>query len=258
MKKKKNDYWSMVGGPTGLAALVRTLNENPNVFKSDVNWRSSNSVWSRIIDTTSLQNTEEARKWIYTIIKEDRHNIKSLILPTPASISPFPSLSSNIVDSESICNEITAPPSSSSTTITTNNFLLPVISSHENPNITCIAFTMSSQDFKQFFNRTEYSLCNDWQNIVYQKLVTVSVTCVLAFQHNHVKKVLSRKRNTPFFKADAKCKIQNCPATFRLTLKDIDTKPRSFLVEISDTPKHDNKEVPARRQLTGNNRLEMG
>ena len=58
------------------------------------------------------------------------------------------------------------------------------------------------------------SLVSNWTNVFAEKFKDLSPMCVLKFANYWLKKPDSRKVNSPFFRARAYCKFENCGAYF--------------------------------------------
>ena len=94
-----------------------------------------------------------------------------------------------------------------------------------------------------------------WTNIIYDKFHQKNSACVLNIKHHHVRKPLSRKRNSPYFVAQGTCSHENC-AKYILTIKDIPTRGNiTILVDRIGSVKH-TAGVFKKRKCAGDKRVE--
>lgn len=77
---RKRDYWTSVGGVDGFLNAVKQLGSSYKELNvENQGYAEPNSVWGQLSDMTNIpeKNTYDTRKWLYTVWRNDRRNVKS-------------------------------------------------------------------------------------------------------------------------------------------------------------------------------------
>lgn len=78
---RKKDNWNSIGDVQGyLAALNKIGSLCQYLDAPNQGYAEPNSIWGQVADQTDMpnKNTYDVRKWLYTVWKDNRRNIRSL------------------------------------------------------------------------------------------------------------------------------------------------------------------------------------
>lgn len=120
------------------------------------------------------------------------------------------------------------------------------------------SIVISDCDWKKIKpSKPAYKLKTGWTDIFARQLRTEMPSCSLTFKYQKVKKKNSRKKNCPYFKAQAKCKGVQC-GTFDFVISE---KPPKRCKEVAiqvigHNIRHSNKEIKHKRHLMRSERTE--
>ena len=119
-----------------------------------------------------------------------------------------------------------------------------------NPQDTSISFPPS---WNEFFG--ENKLVGNWTNALAKEIAKFNPYCTLIFKGNHVSRMNSRKKKSPFVNGYAICAHQpQCSGRVNFIVKKDDTSRMHFTFE--GKIKHDLR-APKSRRIAGNSRAEM-
>ncbi|CAF1478316.1 unnamed protein product [Didymodactylos carnosus] len=249
-KDNHDKKWDEVGGLDGFINSVEKLGQDYRHLETDNNWREVSSIWGRLLTGTRFKkNDEKSRKWLYTVWRNNRRDIRAKFLGKKTI-----DISSVNTDDKNNSTLSTIPSIERKATCSATDETLSNI-----PKST-LCFLLSYGEWTTIFDHKQYKLKDKWTNIFNQKLIEAGLTCTVKFQYHHVKQKQSRKRNSAFFSCMAHCKIKLCCIVLCIKLKDEPQKNMLalFSVEILGEEHHNAEEEVAGRQLTGDVRLEMG
>ncbi|CAC5413778.1 unnamed protein product [Mytilus coruscus] len=107
-------------------------------------------------------------------------------------------------------------------------------------------------------SKPSYKLKTGWTDIFSRQLRAEMPSCSLTFKYQKVKKKNSRKKNCPYFKAQAKCKGVQC-GTFDFVIADKPKKRRKEVAieVIGHNIKHSNRKDRHKRHLMRSERTEV-
>eukprot|EP00112_Aurelia_sp_Birch-Aquarium-sp1_P007934 Seg1866.7 transcript_id=Seg1866.7/GoldUCD/mRNA.D3Y31 product="Sentrin-specific protease 1" protein_id=Seg1866.7/GoldUCD/D3Y31 len=94
----------------------------------------------------------------------------------------------------------------------------------------------------------------DWTSFFNNVITGINPYCVFSFKNNHIKKEGSRKRKSPFFKADAKCTVDPCQCKAILSIDD-EKKNTLSISFVGDIVHKSN--VLKSRKITGSEREKL-
>ena len=77
-----------------------------------------------------------------------------------------------------------------------------------------------SKKWKQISPMDDSVLRKSWTNVFYSAFKEFNPCCPIAFKYQWVRKVGSRKRTVPYFRARAICTFSTCRANYTFTIKD--------------------------------------
>ncbi|CAF4655767.1 unnamed protein product, partial [Didymodactylos carnosus] len=80
-KDNHDKKWNEVGGLDGFINSVEKLGQDYRHLEIDNNWREVSSIWGRLLTgTTFKKNDEKSRKWLYTVWRNNRRDIRAKFL----------------------------------------------------------------------------------------------------------------------------------------------------------------------------------
>lgn len=124
--------------------------------------------------------------------------------------------------------------------------------------------TLKYKVWKTFKTKTDKRgdrhLTGDWTNIIAKEVSAVNPACPIVFKSNHLSRVNSRKQNSPYFTAKARCAFSGCLRyTFKLKKEPVKGERVKVKVKVDKPFTHIHHEdgVTKGRQFTGNVRRDL-
>ncbi|CAF1545399.1 unnamed protein product [Adineta ricciae] len=242
-----------------LINAVTRLGDKSSKLDDDKQWRSINSLWSRLATDLSarlsIKNDLRVRKYIYTAWSRESSNLRSHFIKQPKKPSSKPKRNGleQLSPISSLTKTRTRPKAadSSGTNIDNNKSQQHLIefSSDEWSNI-----------YKKDIKSLSHNMDPSWTDVFYDKLKDAHLTkCCIVFTDSSLRKLYSRKHNSPLFHCVGQCSNSTCSLIVKMKLLNIISPGQSvvFRVEIIGTPRHENPFECNQRPLAGIKRARM-